>query len=163
MKRIKLTKGKYAFVDDADYEFLNQWNWHFKTGYAHRNQYLKGDNIKSRKRISIYMHRLIMNTPIEMFTDHINGNSIDNRRSNLRICTKAENCRNRINITNPSKYNGVFFKKSKFNLKKKWFSSICVNYKNIYLGNFKTKKEAALAHNLAAKKYHGKFASLNKI
>jgi len=73
MKRIKLTQEKVALVDDADFEFLNQWKWFYhQTGYA-----------KSCHR---YMHRLINKTPKGFHTDHINRNKLDNRKSNLRYC-----------------------------------------------------------------------------
>ena len=76
MKKIKLTQGKYAIVDDEDFAYLNQWRWYYHNNYAvHTN--------KNKSRI--YMHRFILNTPKKMFSDHINGNGLDNRRSNLRI------------------------------------------------------------------------------
>ncbi len=105
------------------------------------------------------MHNLIINTPDGMEADHINGNTLDNRRSNLRICTRGQNQRNRRgNLNGTSKYKGVSFK----NENKKWVAQIGFK-KNMFIGYYKTEIEAALAYNEAAKKYHGKFARLNKI
>jgi hypothetical protein len=92
MKEIKLTKGKTAIVDDEDFDRLSQYKWQFAViGYARRTVYVKG----KKGRQTLYMHRDILATPSDMFTDHINGNRLDNRKENLRVCTQAENNRNR--------------------------------------------------------------------
>lgn len=89
MKKILLNNNNYAIVDDEDFEFLNKFNWHkSETGYA----------VRCEKRKTIRMHRLIVNCPDDMLVDHINGNRLDNRKQNLRICTFNENIRNRKNI-----------------------------------------------------------------
>src|SRR4030065_939634 len=86
MKEIKLTKGKVAIVDDEDYDWLMQWKWRINSiGYAMRTVKKNG---KARK---IFMHRVILNTPSDMCSDHANHNRLDNRRCNLRICTKQQN------------------------------------------------------------------------
>ena len=70
MKKIKLTKGKYALVDDADFKFLNRWKWFYSwNGYAKRNS-LVNENKKKHKWV--WMHRVVNNTPTGFFTDHIN-------------------------------------------------------------------------------------------
>ena len=91
--KIPLTQGKYALVDKEDYDWLIQWNWYYARGRAVRTQYLGGGR-KHLKNKQVFMHREIMKTPPGMHTDHINRNPLDNRRSNLRICTPAENRRN---------------------------------------------------------------------
>ena len=106
------------------------------------------------------MHKLILNVPKGMQGDHINGNSLDNQRSNLRICTKDENNRNaKIRKDNKSGYKGVVWDKDN----KEWKTRIWFNRKAIYLGRFNNIKEAVVTYNNAALKYHGKFAKLNFI
>ena len=89
MKKIKLTQGQCALVDDADFEMLSQYKWYANLmlpGY-----YAVTRIAKDGKQKKTTMNRLIMKTPKGMHTDHINGDTLDNRRSNLRICTNAEN------------------------------------------------------------------------
>lgn len=127
MKELVLTKGKVALIDDEDFEYLSQWKWSFDGRYAVRGQKING------KRKTIRLHSFLMQTPIGMDTDHINGDKLDNRKSNLRICTKSENMFNRkIQKNNKSGHVGVFFNKKH----KKWQSTIKKNGKNIYLGLF---------------------------
>ena len=85
-KRIKLTKGMSTIVDDDDFESVNQYKWYFSsTGYAER-RHGKG---------KLLLHRFIMNPKNDLQVDHINGNRLDNSRSNLRLATRTENARNR--------------------------------------------------------------------
>jgi hypothetical protein len=103
-----------------------------------------------------YLHRYITNCPLDKVVDHINGNTLDNRQENLRICTRAENCRNikrSGKYTNP--YKGVYYNKQN----KRWRAQIKVNSEKIYLGIFISPEEARDAYIAAAKKYHGEFAS----
>ena len=91
MKLIPLTRGLFAQVDDEDFEFLSQWRWH-----ANLKPYaVCGVDAGSGTRTSMYMHRLIMSPTGKDVVDHIDGDSLNNTRSNLRICTHAENLRNR--------------------------------------------------------------------
>ena len=104
------------------------------------------------------MHRLIAKTPDELFTDHINGDQLDNRFENLRICTKSENGMNRgAMANNTSGFKGV----SWINKYKKYRAHISVSKKNIHLGYFDDPVTAAHVYDQAAKKYHGKFANVN--
>lgn len=87
-KTIKLSRGQQVKVDADDFEYLNQWKWHLSSGgYAVRS--IDGGNRK------VLMHRVVAGTPEDMHTDHINRDKKDNRKSNLRVCTHAENMRNR--------------------------------------------------------------------
>lgn len=162
MKEIELTKGYKAIVDDEDFEYLNQFSWH--TRIVKNTQYAKR-TIRFPKATTINMHREIMNCPLNMMVDHINGNGLDNRKENLRICTRSNNL---MNSSKPkskatSQYKGVHKLKLKNPNWKCWRSEIRLNKKAIYVGLFNTEKEAALAYNEAAKKYFGEYAKLNKV
>jgi hypothetical protein len=85
-KMIPLTQGKFALVDDEDFEWLNQYKWRLRNGYAGRDS-----SILLGPRRNILMHREVAGTPEGLFTDHANGNKLDNRRCNLRICNKSQN------------------------------------------------------------------------
>ena len=154
MNKIELTKGKYALVDDEDYKELDKFNWWIITGYAARTKWVNGKNEL------ILMHRLIANTPKGLDTDHINGNRLDNRRKNLRICDTSENTRNRgIDKNNTSGYRGVSWHKRI----RKWQSRITVYGKFIQGGYFSDIKEAAKKYNELSIKYHGEFGYQNKL
>jgi hypothetical protein len=159
MKEIQLTQGKVAIVDDEDFEYLNQWKWHAsKLGnkfYAQRH-----NNLLITKNIKILMHRNIMKPKKGFVIDHIDGNTLNNKKNNLRICTHAENMRNsKMPINNTSGFKGVSYVKKN----NTYMSSIRFNDKKIYLGLFINPIDAAKAYNAAAVKYHGEFANLNKI
>ena len=158
MKRIPLTQGKFALVDDEDYTFLIQWKWYFSGRYAVRSESLQhedGTRFKPRR----YMHRDINRTPLGVQTDHIDGNGLNNRRRNLRDATCAENQRNCRRTKGSSKYKGV-----QLTNRGVYVSHIKVSGKSIYLGSFGIDEiKAAKAYNKAALKYHGKYASLNKL
>jgi hypothetical protein len=101
-----------------------------------------------------YLHRILLDAPSSMLIDHINHNTLDNRRSNLRLASAADNQHNR---TRQGEYIGVRYRKD-FN---KWTASITVNYKHVHLGCFDTAVAAALARDRAALKYRNDFAVLN--
>lgn len=142
---ILLTRGYVAIVDPEDYERLSQLKWHYvHPGYA-RNQ-------------STPMHRLITNAPKGMDVDHINGDGLDNRKANLRVCSHSNNCKN----TKVSKLNSTGFKGVSLN-RGYFMASIRLNNVLINLGRYETKEEAALVYNEAASKHFGEFARLNKL
>jgi hypothetical protein len=131
MKRIPLTQGKFALVDDADFEWLNQWKWRVNHGYARRALYENG-----KRAGDISMHRLINNTPAGLDTDHINRDKLDNRRDNLRSATRSQNNFN----TPPPKNNksgtkGVWYSK-RWGL---WYAQIKVKGKRYNLGSSQVK------------------------
>ena len=155
-KRIPLTRGKYAIVDDKDYEWLGQWRWYCdqdeRMGYAVRGATVNG------KRTTLQMHRVILNLKKGEITDHINGNGLDNRRCNLRKCTPSQNMWNRRKPkNNTSGYIGVDWHKRD----KKWQARICRDRKQKHLGCFDDIEEAARAYDRAALELHGEFALLN--
>lgn len=154
MRKIPLTRSKFAIIDDEDFDRVNKFKWHYVGNGTAAHRVYKGEYI--------YMHRLIMNTPPGLEVDHINHNKLDNRKSNLRNCTRGENSRNtRIRSDNTLGYKGIRFEKR--NTKRKWVATIWVNGVNKFLGSYERKKDAVLAYNEGARKYHGKFAYLNKL
>lgn len=169
-KKIKLTQGKFAIVDDADFDWLSKWSWHvIKQVFKNRTMYyaVRGSKElgKRGKKIPVRMHRVIMSSPEERTVDHKNGNTLDNRRNNLRVCTRSENLRNskKNKILAKSKYKGVICYTNKYKDSRYHGISarIYVNGKTIHLGIFKTEKIAAKAYDQAALKYFGEFACLN--
>ena len=155
VKQIPLSQGQFALVDAENYDFLITKNWYAwdnrRGGFYARHSIIGGEKI--------YMHRLIMDASKGIYIDHINGNGLDNRRCNLRICTNAENHRNSKKYSSGfySKYKGVTWSKRQ----KTWKAQIKADYKNKNLGCFDSEIKAALAYNEAALKYHGEFARLN--
>jgi hypothetical protein len=143
-----LTGGGYAYVDAVDYEGLNQWTWHLEKGYAARFD----------KRKTIFMHRQIMRPPKEMVVDHLDGNKVNNCRLNLRVCTCAENNRNRGKHSDAySAYKGVTYNKAKH----KWVAKCYYHGEPIWLGYFDSEVEAARAYDRKAVELFGEFARLN--
>lgn len=159
MKKIALTQGKFAIVDDVDYERLAVHSWCIfnssNTQYAQRGHKAKG------KCHTILMHREILNAPNGMLVDHVNGNGLDNRRCNLRLATESQNHFNqrKQKKRTSSRYKGVYWHK-RDNV---WVVRIQTEGKGMYIGSFKNEQEAALAYNEAALKYHGEYANLNEI
>jgi hypothetical protein len=157
MKRIPLSQGKFALVDDSDYEWLNQWKW--SVNGAKARPYAMRKDWSFPKGKTVLMHRLIANPPKGFVVDHIDGNTLNNCRSNLRVCSYSQNLANSIvnRLANKSGYKGVCWKKKE----KKYSAQITVNYKAIHLGYFKNPVEAAKAYDNAARKYFGEFAKTN--
>lgn len=155
MKKIylhgKIGKGKFVIVDDDDYKYLSQFKWELSSsGYAvYRPPF-------------VHMHRVVMKMKdSKKFVDHINGNKIDNRKSNLRQATKSQNAAGKkLNLKfKSSTYRGVSYSKGR----SRWEAKIRVMGKTVHLGRFDRQQSAALAYNKAAKKYFGEFAYLNKL
>jgi len=149
-KEIQLTRGKVALVDDEDFARLSEYHWYFDVhGYARCSTPRK-----------IYMHRLIMNEPDGEQVDHKNQNKLDNRKENLRTCTRSQNASNTFRAhKNHSGFKGVSWDTAR----SKWKVQIKVNGKNQYQRRCETKEEAALIYNELAVKYFGEFAQLNAV
>ena len=160
MKRIKLTQNKFAIVDDANFEWLNQWKWcvqKFASCYYARTR--MGSEM-------VFMHRLILGFSKRdgKQTDHINHNGLDNRESNLRQCNCSQNAINKRKLLKAtSKYKGVWLVVDNRSKKeyRYWRAAVRVNGKRKYLGCFKSEIKAAKAYDMAAKKLFGKFANCN--
>ena len=159
MKQIPLTQGKFALVDDEDYEYLMQWRWYYDHGYAIRNTFVsRAEGKQTNKRT--YMHREILQTPKNMLSDHIDGNKINNQRNNLRCVTASQNSMNaKCDKNTSSGFKGVSWHKRR----NKWSSYITVDKKIKYLGYFEDKISAAITYNSMALKHFGEFARLNII
>ncbi len=157
MKKIPLTQGQAAIVDDEDYEWLMQWKWTIDkrnhTFYA-----IRRSSCKLGKR-KIFMHREILGLTKGdgKQTDHKNHNGLDNRRINIRICTGSQNQHNQKKQKGNSKYKGVCWNK----YKKKWQAQIEHNNQCFYLGSFLKEIDAAKAYDKKARKLNGEFACLN--
>lgn len=154
---IPLTQGEKAIVDVEDYSELVKYNWAYGTdGYAVRNVRFKPNS----EQVSVRMHRQILNPPDEFVVDHINGNTLDNRRKNLRVCEHKENLRNRgTPANNTSGFKGVSWHSDS----EKWVANIKADGKPKYIGTFDCKVDAAKAYNEQALLLHGEFAKLNDL
>lgn len=151
MKKIKLTQGEYALVDDEDFEYLNQWKWFLKSsGYVIRTQ--RFGERKYNKSKKIYMHRLINNTPEDLQTDHLDRNKLNNQKMNLRSVTNQQNCINKgLQKNNTSGYKGICW----LTQNNKWRVRIKVNGKEIPLGCYSTIQGAWLARRWGERLYFG--------
>ena len=157
-KKIPLSQGMFAVVDDADFEWLSRHKWHVTIRgsrcYAVRHIKYNG------KRTKIYMHRVILNPPPNKETDHINGDGLDNRRSNLRACTRSQNQMNKRKQPGcSSKYKGVNWDKRR----RKWQLQVGRRKNQRHLGYFDDEREAAAVYNAEAIERFGAFAKLNII
>jgi len=159
MKEIKLTQGKVTLVDDEDYEWLNQWNWYVYKNKSENSTRHYAARRRKNGRNMIQMHREIMKTPRGMMVDHIDHDGLNNQKYNLRNCFNFQNGKNR-KPTGKSKYIGVNYYYDKNG--KEYIRACCrFNGKSNYLGTFDTEEDAALARDIMALKYHGRFANLN--
>lgn len=153
----------FTIIDEEDFPVLREYKWHLFSSRYGKKYIARGQRIgprKENKTKAILLHRVIMNPPEDKCIDHINGNPLDNRKENLRICEMKENTRNRKKSNNcSSRYLGV----NKRSDGKMWEAGIRFNGVRTYLGSFKSEEEAALAYNKKAKELFGVFANLNII
>lgn len=162
MKEIPLTQGQIALVDDEDYEWINQWKWcaSFKPRYNFgAGAYMAVRNKKINGKVRYYsMHRVIMGAESGDEVDHINGNTLDNRRENLRLVSRSQNNMNkRKQSNNKSGYKGVYQNKTSG----RWVAQIIVRKKKYNLGAYATPEEAHEAYKAAALELHGEFARVD--
>ena len=148
-------KGEKFYIDEADYALVCQYVWYLSArGYITTTLQRNG----RKNPCQLNLHRLLIPTDGSVDIDHINGNKLDNRRSNLRVCTHWENsCNQRKRCTNTTGFTGVSYLKCA----KKYESYIWSHCKKIHLGLFDNPIQAAKVRDQAALKYHGEFAHLN--
>lgn len=145
--KIKINKG-HAIIDEEDSGDILKYKWRVDTtGYASRCFY---DNGKVR---NTKMHRQILKAPEGYDVDHINGDRLDNRRENIRICTRTQNCMNSGPRKGSSQYKGVSFHKQR----QKWQAKL----QQTYLGLYECEIEAAKTYDRAAYQGFGEYAFLN--
>ena len=136
-----------AKIDDEDFERIANHNWWLlKGGYAY------SQTCKNGKRTTLLMHRLVTQAPKGVEVDHINGNVLDNRKANLRLCSRSQNCSHRRSF---GKLKGLYWSKNA------WQAQIKNDKQHVYLGRYKDKIEAARAYDKAALELFGSFANIN--
>lgn len=162
MKYLPLTRGKWSIVDDEDYERLSRWKWYLMdeapNGYAARTIHLR----QGKTRVQ-WLHYEIMGlrqAPRPFVVDHINGDRLDNRRSNLRYATWAQNAINRRPYKKPgasSQYKGISY----CHRRRVWRATLNFNNRRYHLGVFKKEYEAMVAYNCKVCQVAGEFAWVN--
>lgn len=161
MVKVELTQGQFALIDDEDLTAVSEHSWCVQQ-YKNKRRSTKVYAKAAMRGTQVTMHRFLLNPPLGLSVDHINGDGLDNRKSNLRLCTKQGNAANRPKdrIKNAtSKYKGV----SLVPQSGKWVAKIQVDGKGIQLGCFETEEDAARAYNVAAIEHFGEFAWLNRL
>lgn len=153
----KIAAGRVTLIDEADYDSVTTRSWHLGSGgYVTRYQYVGPKNGRSNYT-PVLLHRQLLDAPKGLQVDHINGDRLDNRRSNLRICTRTQNMQNRRNLMNQQ----TGFKGVCRNGRGRYVARITVNYVCYYVGSSTDDFEAAAMYDAAAIQLFGQFANLN--
>ena len=141
-----------AIIDYEDYDLVCGYKWYLNTTLG----YVKSDSKTKR----VFLHRLLMSAPVGLYVDHIDFNPLNNKKSNLRVCSSAQNAQHQRGLSNSSsQYKGVSY----YRPSKMWRARIKYNGEQKHIGHFVTEKEAAIAYNEYAIKYHKEFCYLNEI
>lgn len=159
MKEIKIFNTNIiTLVDDEDFEWLNQFKWRILNGP--KTSYARTEEKEGKKWFTKLMHKMIMKTPNNMQTDHIDHNGLNNQKNNLRIVTRSQNRMNSLKYNNSSsKFKGVLWHKRDTI----WEAYIRKDKKQIYLGRFSNEEDAAVAYNKKATELFGEYAYLNEV
>ena len=156
MKQIPLTQGKFALIDDADFDAVSARKWHAMTDRKRPGKWYAATGIhRSSSTRRIYLHRFLMQPPAGLDVDHRDGDGLNNVRSNLRVSTRSQNIANSRGRFNPTGYRGVYKKKTRY------FASVKDGKRTIYLGTFDCPIEAAKVRDVEALRRFGEFAVLN--
>ena len=155
---LALTRGMFSLVDESDWHLVNRSAWFacMKTSAGRRYYYVVGHHAGEK----VYLARHLLGITAKRLTvDHVNGDPLDNRRANLRVCLQRHNSRNR---TKPNRPTSSRFKGVKWNPRNgNWNAQACVDYKTVHLGCFADEEAAARAYDAAAIARFGEFARLN--
>lgn len=148
--------SREVMIDHADLSLVGEFRWYVRDGYVIRTS----DHVR--------LHRVLLDAKPGQIVDHANGNTLDNRRANLRLCTQQQNLWNRRKFTPrkggaapSSPYRGVYFSKHPAHAKKPWLAYISVNKKRTFVGAFTDELAAAKAYDRVALETRGEFARLN--
>jgi hypothetical protein len=156
MVEVPLTQGKVALIDDEDAERVLAYKWSAWWDSRSKQWRVGRTTVSNGRKIMVYLHRFILSAPSGLQVDHKNMDSLDNRRSNLRLATNAQNhCNRKRQSDNTSGFKGVDWHKNRFRAQIKHLG---VKY---FLGNFTTAEAAARAYDAAALLLHGEFARVN--
>lgn len=150
-------KETNVLIDIEDYDIVSSYTWYIST-----NGYIVSSSLRKKTGKLVHLHRLVVNCPTDKVVDHINHNKLDNRKSNLRICTLQQNSINSRRFNNnstTSKYRGVTYCKNT----NKWRAKTKYKGKTISLGYFDTQEEGAIAYNRYMKEHFKDFAKFNII
>lgn len=156
MPRVELNHGLFALVDEHDLHTVQDLKWHATKRRPCGLQYVGSSSLRSSGGGYIYMHRHILNCDASTVVDHINGNGLDNRRSNLRVASSSGNNRNRRVsrlITKTSRFKGVH------RCGKRWRAQVA----DRTVGLFANEHDAAIAYDVAASMEFGEFALTNEM
>lgn len=152
LKEISLTQGKIALVDDVDFDCVNKHRWAARKS---RHLYYAQSKIDGK---NVSLHAFLLNPPSNVDIDHIDGNGLNNQRSNLRICSHMENMANqKRHSDSKSPFKGIW----RAAHCDRWAAQLVFNGKKVYLGVYKNPADAALAYDKKAKELFGPFARLN--
>lgn len=158
LSKVPLTQGEFALIDEADLPIIEGYTW--CVGITRSHKTARTNITVNGKSKALLMHRLILglNNP-SICVDHIDGNPLNNCRNNLRVCSQAENVRNKKKRPERTQFKGVtrYFRP----VPHPFYARISVNRKTICIGSYETPEEAARAYDEAARKHHGIFAALN--
>lgn len=154
MKAIPLTRGLEAIVDDDDFERFSSMRWYASKAPTGKYYATRAEKNELGKYSSTLMHRRINNTPPGLLTDHINGDTLDNRKSNLRDATYRQNAQN----SAPNKTGASLLKGATWHAREgNWGAKIVIEGQARYLGRYKTAREAAEVYEAAARAAFGDF------
>lgn len=165
VKEVPLTQGKVALIDSKDYELVSKYKWSAaRCGRRDTDFCAIGHEKVNGKYRTLRMHSLLMRPQEGMVVDHINHNPLDNRRSNLRICTRQQNRFNSLApLDNTSGYKGVSWHQTGGGRWGYWRVRFTVNGKRVNGGIFKELKEAVLKYNELARVHHGEFGTIHEV